>query len=67
MSTKKEAVEEAVNPGMKSEHTGDMKAEEITALQEKVKNMSPEELKEFRNQMDPDAMGFQGEEGEDNE
>lgn len=67
MSKKNETGTEIVNPGMKSEHTRDMKTDEITALQEKVKNMSPEELKEFRNQMDPDAMGFHGEEGEDNE
>lgn len=32
-----------------------------------VENMTEEERKAFRNSIDPDAMGFDGMEGEDNE
>ena len=51
---------------IRSEHTKEMSLEEISDLQEKVAGMTEEELKEFRNSMDPDTMGFFGEEsGED--
>lgn len=45
-----------------SEHTKDMSPEELAELQEKVGQMSEEELKAFRNSMNPDDMGFFGEE-----
>lgn len=50
-----------------SEHTKEMKPEELAELQEKVGQMSDEELKEFRNSMDPDEMGFYGEESVEDE
>lgn len=46
-----------------SEHTGAMSEEERAALQTLVKGMNEEELKQFRNEFDPDEMGFAGEEG----
>ena len=45
-----------------SEYTKDMTPEHREELQEKVSNMTEEELKEFRNSLDPDNMGFFGEE-----
>lgn len=45
-----------------SEYTKDMTLEQRKELQEKVTNMTEEELKEFRNSLDPDSMGFFGEE-----
>ena len=45
-----------------SEYTKDMTLEQREELQEKVSNMTEEELKEFRNSLDPDNMGFFGEE-----
>lgn len=45
-----------------SEYTKDMTPEQRVAFQEKVNNMTEEELKEFRNSLDPDSMGFFGEE-----
>ena len=45
-----------------SEYTKDMTPEQREELQEKVSNMTEEELKEFRNSLDPDSMGFFGEE-----
>ena len=45
-----------------SEYTKDMTPEQRAELQEKVSNMTEEELKEFRNSLDPDSMGFFGEE-----
>lgn len=47
---------------IKSEHTKGMTAEERQELREKVQNMTPEELRQFRNSMDADGMGFFGEE-----
>ena len=47
----------------KSEHTKNMSEEEIKELQEKVANVTEEELIAFRNSFDPDTMGFFGEEG----
>jgi len=44
-----------------SEHTKEMAPEQRTELQEKVSNMTEEELKEFRNSLDPNSMGFFGE------
>ena len=41
---------------LRSEHTKDMSPEELTELQEKVGQMSEEELKAFRNSMNPDDM-----------
>lgn len=46
-----------------SEKTRDMTPLELVKLQEKVQNMTPEELEDFRNDFDPDLMGFFGEEG----
>lgn len=48
-----------------SEYTKDITPEQRAELQEKVSNMTEEELKEFRNSLDPDSMGFFGEESED--
>ena len=45
-----------------SEYTKDITPEQRAELQEKVSNMTEEELKEFRNSLDPDSMGFFGEE-----
>lgn len=42
---------------LRSEHTKDMSPEELAELQEKVGQMSEEELKAFRNSMNPDDMG----------
>lgn len=50
---------------LRSEHTKDMSPEEFAELQEKVGQMSEEELKAFRNSMNPDDMGFFGEESVD--
>lgn len=50
-----------------SEHTKDMSPEELAELQEKVGQMSEEELKAFRNSMNPDDMGFFGEESVDDD
>lgn len=52
---------------LRSEHTKDMSPEELTELQEKVGQMSEEELKTFRNSMNPDDMGFFGEESVDDD
>ena len=48
-----------------SEYTKDMTPEQRAELQEKVSNMTEEELKEFRNSLDPDSMGFFGFFGEE--
>ena len=45
-----------------SEYTKDMTPEQREELQEKVSNMTEYALKEFRNSLDPDNMGFFGEE-----
>lgn len=45
-----------------SEYTRDMAPEQKAELEEKVSSMTEEELKEFRNSLDPDSMGFYGEE-----
>lgn len=50
---------------LRSEHTKGMSPEELAKLQEKVGQMSEEELKAFRNSMNPDDMGFFGEESVD--
>lgn len=52
---------------LSSEHTKDMSPEELAELQEKVGQMSEEELKAFRNSMNPDDMGFFGEESVDDD
>lgn len=52
---------------LRSEHTKDMRPEELAELQEKVGQMSEEELKAFRNSMNPDDMGFFGEESVDDD
>lgn len=52
---------------LRSEHTKDMIPEELAELQEKVGQMSEEELKAFRNSMNPDDMGFFGEESVDDD
>lgn len=52
---------------LRSEHTKDMSPEELAGLQEKVGQMSEEELKAFRNSMNPDDMGFFGEESVDDD
>lgn len=52
---------------LRSEHTKDMSPEELAELQEKVGQMSEEELKAFRNSMNPDDMGFLGEESVDDD
>ncbi len=45
-----------------SVHTKDLTPEQVAELQGKVGSMTEEELKEFRNSLDPDSMGFFGEE-----
>lgn len=50
------------NKDILSEYTRDMAPEQRAELQEKVSSMTEEELKEFRNSLDPDSMGFYGEE-----
>lgn len=45
-----------------SEYTKGMTPEQRAELQEKVDKMDEEELKRFRNGLDPDGMGFVGEE-----
>ena len=52
---------------LRSEHTKDMSPEELAEHQEKVGQMSEEELKAFRNSMNPDDMGFFGEESVDDD
>ena len=52
---------------LRSEHTKDMSPKELAELQEKVGQMSEEELKAFRNSMNPDDMGFFGEESVDDD
>ena len=52
---------------LRSEHTKDMSPEELAEPQEKVGQMSEEELKAFRNSMNPDDMGFFGEESVDDD
>lgn len=52
---------------LRSEHTKDMSPEELAELQEKVGQMSEEELKAFRNSMNPDDMGFFREESVDDD
>ena len=47
---------------IKSEHTKDMTAEEREELRARVESMTPEELRQFRNSLDADSMGFFGEE-----
>lgn len=47
---------------LSSEHLKGMSEEEQEELHEKINKMTPEELKKFRNSMDPDSMGFAGEE-----
>lgn len=47
---------------IKSEHTKDMERKEARKLREQVRNMTQEELKEWRNSHDPDSMGYAGEE-----
>ena len=47
---------------LSSEHLKGMSEEEQQELQKKINKMTPEELKDFRNSMNPDSMGFDGEE-----
>jgi len=50
------------NQDILSEQTKDMTQEQRKELQEKVGNMTEAELEEFRGNLDPDSMGFFGEE-----
>lgn len=51
---------------MKSEATRQMDEQELQNLQERIASMNETELEEYREQLDPDSMGFYGEEaGED--
>ena len=50
---------------IKSEHTKDMNANAIKALQKKVSAMNETELEAFRESFEPDMMGFYGEEAID--
>jgi len=47
---------------LRSEHTKEFEEKEIDDLQKHVSEMTPEELEEFRNSFDPDAMGHWGKE-----
>ncbi len=53
---------EEQNKDILSEHTEGMTPEQRVELQEKISSMTEEELKEFRNSLDSDNMGFYGEE-----
>ena len=48
---------------IRSEAHKDFSDEQIQEIQEKVANMSEDELEEFLTNIDPDTMGFDGEEG----
>lgn len=48
---------------MKSEHTKNMKPEELAEVRRKIEDMDEDALAEFRNGFDADEMGFYGEEG----
>lgn len=48
---------------MKSEHTKDLRPEELSKLKEDVAAMDSDEQAEFRNGFEADKMGFSGEEG----
>jgi hypothetical protein len=48
-----------------SEQTKEMSVEDISALQDKVKEMNKTELKKYLKTIDPDMMGFNGKEGVD--
>ena len=51
---------------MKSDATRQMDEKEQQNLQERIASMNETELEEYRAQLDPDIMGFYGEEaGED--
>lgn len=52
---------------IRSEHTKNFTDNEINTLQNKIMNMTPDELKNFRNSFDPDLMGFNGKEAIDDE
>ena len=47
---------------IRSEQTKDLTQDELAALQQEVAGMTPEELRQFRNLMDADSMGFFGKE-----
>jgi len=47
---------------IRSEQTKDLTPDELAALQQEVAGMTPEELRQFRNLMDADSMGFFGKE-----
>lgn len=57
MAKKTEVVQETFSEKLKN-----MAPEERVALQEELMNMTPEELANYRNAMNPDEMGFDGEE-----
>jgi hypothetical protein len=48
-----------------SEHTAELSPEEREKLGIEILEMSEDELKTYRNSVDPDKMGFAGEEGAD--
>jgi hypothetical protein len=48
-----------------SEHTAELSPEEREKLRLEILQMSEDELKVYRNSVDPDKMGFSGEEGTD--
>ncbi|MCM1122388.1 MAG: hypothetical protein NC416_07385 [Eubacterium sp.] len=48
---------------MRSEHTKKLQPAELAGLKENVTTMNEDALAEFRNGFEPDAMGFDGEEG----
>ena len=50
---------------MKSEATRQMDEQELQNLQERIASMNETELEEYREPLDPDSMGFFGEEAGD--
>lgn len=47
---------------IRSEQTKDLTPDELAVLQQEVAGMTPDELRQFRNSMDADSMGFFGKE-----
>ena len=48
---------------MSSENTKNLQPDELAKIRKDVEQMDADELTEFRNSFDADAMGFDGEEG----
>lgn len=62
MSEKKEKKGMTEEAAARSEQTRGMEAAEAAELQSRVEKMTMEKLREYRNGLDADSMGFIGEE-----